>query len=189
MNTRTLTNPPGGPLMWIIVAAELLTFVMVFAAIAWMRRTEPGLFAGGQARLDPRLGLGLTLCLLTSGAAAAHGVQRWRAGAWPAARRSLGLAAALGVGFLAAKVWDYAHHAGLGHTLGASSFWDLYLLSTGFHFIHVLVGVGLLASAASSSQPPPEAESEASVAGPALFWHLCDVIWIFLFALFFARSP
>ena len=174
--------------MWIIVAAELMTFVMVFAAIAWMRRTEPGLFAGGQAALDPRLGLALTLCLLTSGAAAAHGVQRWRAGSWSATRRSFALAALLGVGFLAVKVWDYAHHAGLGHTLGASGFWDLYLLSTGFHFVHVLVGVGLLGSVASGRQPPPEAAGEATVAGAALFWHLCDVIWFFLFALFFARS-
>lgn len=181
-----LGEPPGSLLVWMIVALELCTFGMVFLVLAHLRAAQPQVFAEGQAALTPAFGLGLTLLLLSSGALAAQAVDRARAGAPAAARRRFQAAIALGLGFVALKLWDFGHLVAAGHRLGASDFWDAYFLSTGFHLLHVVVGLALLGVASRVGKARFEDE-ETAVAGPALFWHMCDVAWLVLFPLLFAR--
>lgn len=188
MTRRSIDDPPGGVLLWMVVAVELLTFAMLFGLVASMRATEPALFLDGQRALDPWLGLGLTAVLVTSGALAAQGVHHYRAEQIPLARRYFHGAAAVGCLFLAIKVVDYARHLAAGHGLGASDFWDAYLLGTGFHFAHVVVGVGLLVLVAGRAGKAQFEDAETAVVGSVLFWHMCDVAWFFLFPLFFVGS-
>lgn len=185
---RALADPPGGVLLWLVVGLELVTFAMVFALIAHLRASAPADFAAGQAALDSRFGLALTLLLVTSGALAAQAVHRHRQGDAAAARRLFLGAGAVGLGFAGVKLLDYAKHLAEGHGLGASDFWDAYLLATGFHFLHVLVGLALLFFVAARVGRARFSDEETAVVGSALFWHLCDVAWFFLFPLFFARA-
>lgn len=185
---RALDAPPGGVLMWIIVALELAAFAMVLGLIAYLRGAQPEAFRAAQAALDPRVGLALTLSLLTSGWLAAEGVHAFRDGALPRARRYFAAAVAAGLAFVALKLWDYKAKAAAGFGLGANDVWDAYFLGTGFHFVHVLVGVALLAAVGRRIGRGSFEDSETAVAGSALFWHMCDVVWFFLFPLFFARS-
>jgi nitric oxide reductase NorE protein len=185
---RRLDDPPGGVLPWLIVALELLTFAIVFVLVALQRRAEPAAFAAGQASLDPAFGLGLTLTLVTSGALAAQGVHRFRHGARAETPRWFLAAAALGAGFIVMKGIALRAHLLAGHRLGVSDFWDAYLLSTGFHRLHVVVGVALLVFVARRLSRAGFGDEETAVAGVALFWHLCDAVWFFLFPLFFARA-
>lgn len=185
---RVLEDPPGGLLLWIIVAVELATFALVFAAIGHLRLTEPAPFAATQAALDPRWGFLLTLTLLTSGACAASAVSAYRAGALATARRRFLFAGGLGVGFLALKGREYALHLAAGEWLGASDAWDAYVLATGFHAAHVVVGVGLLFTVGARVGRTTFDDAETAVAGTALFWHLCDLVWFFLFPLLYVRS-
>jgi nitric oxide reductase NorE protein len=103
------------------------------------------------------------------------------------ARRWFLAAAGVGVAFIALKATMFVEHIRDGHWLGASDFWDAYWLGTGFHFAHVVVGVGLLVGVAARVDRATFADRETAVAGSALFWHMCDVAWFFLFPLFFAR--
>jgi nitric oxide reductase NorE protein len=185
---RPLHDPPGGLLAWIVIGVELVTFALGFGWIASTRRADPGGYAAMQATLDPRLGLLLTVVLVTSGALAARAVERYRAGDAAAARRWFVGAGLVGIGFLGLKVVDWAHVLGDGHGLGTSDAWDLYLLSTGFHAAHVVVGVGLLLGVAARVGTVAFDDEETAVVGSAAFWHLCDVIWFFLFPLLFARA-
>ncbi len=183
----TLETPPGGLLLWIIVALELGTFAMVLGAVAYLRGADPAAFRDGQAALDPRVGAALTGALVTSGWLAAEGVHAYRAGRLLWTRRYFGGAVLSGVGFAALKLYEYVGKARAGLGLGSSDFWDLYLLGTGFHFVHVLIGLGLLTAVGLQAGRRPFDDPETAVAGTALFWHMCDLVWFFLFPLFFVR--
>lgn len=185
---RALSDPPGGVLMWIIVGLELVAFAIVLALIAWVRASQPDVFRAGQAALDLGTGIALTLSLLTSGGLAAGAVHAWRGGALDRARQMFGAAVSVGLVFVAIKVADFALKIRAGHGLGVDDFWDAYIIGTGFHFAHVLVGLGLLTWVGARLGRARFEDEETAVAGSALFWHMCDVAWFFLFPLFFARS-
>jgi len=183
-----LEDPPGGVLPWVVVGLELLTFAILLVLVAMLRRNAPGAFAEHQRFLDPRMGLSFTLLLVTSGAMAAQGVHHFRLGAMDLTRRWFMAAGALGGVFMVLKLSDFAHHASHGGVLGASDFWDAYLLSTGFHLLHVMVGVFLLLFVSWRLGRGGFQDTETAVAGAALFWHLCDAVWFFLFPLFFVAG-
>ena len=185
---RPLLEPPGGSLMWIVVSLELLTFSIVFVLIALLRVGQPALFTQGQGALEPMQGLALTLTLVTSGWFAAEAVHACRAKRFGRARVFYGAAIAGGLFFVGLKLRDYAALASLGHRLGSDDFWDAYFLSTGFHLVHVLVGLVLLIAVAIRVGRTRFEDEETAIAGTALFWHMCDLAWFFLFPLFFARS-
>ncbi|MFZ5438820.1 MAG: cytochrome c oxidase subunit 3 [Myxococcota bacterium] len=187
VEVRSLEDPPGGVLLWLIVTLELVTFAMVFGLIAYQRASSAQAFAEGQQALSLQVGLALTLILVTSGALAAQGVHRFREGKLAPARRWFLGASGVGALFVVLKLVDSAKHVGEGHRLGSSDFWDAYYLGTGFHFLHVLVGLGLLLGVASRVGRAKFSDEETAIVGSALFWHMCDVAWFFLFPLFFAR--
>lgn len=184
---RRLEEPPGGVLLWLIVGLELVTFAMVFGLIAHQRTGSPQAFAEGQAALSLPMGLALTLVLVTSGALAAQAVHLFREDHRAASRRWFLAAAGVGAIFVVLKVIDSVDHLRAGFRLGSSDFWDAYWLGTGFHFLHVLVGLGLLLGVAARVDRAKFTDEETAIAGSALFWHMCDVAWFFLFPLFFAR--
>lgn len=183
LGRRPLSDPPGGVLMWIVVALELLTFGIVFTMIAAFRSGDPETFRAGQAVLDPGFGLLLTLTLLTSGwlvAEAVHAVRQQRV---RRAKRLYAMGIAVGLGFVALKVADFVRHPNaisLGDDFGAA-----FLLATGFHLLHVLVGLAMLTHVARKLGRRPFEDEETAVAGTGLFWHMCDLAWLFLFPLFF----
>ncbi len=185
---RPLSEPPGGVLMWIIVSLELVTFSIVFVMLAVFRASEPALFREGQQSLSPTVGLALTLALITSGALAAEAVHSFRKGRFGRSRFFYFAAIASGLVFVGLKVRDYAAHFAEGHRLGTNDFWDAYFLGTGFHFAHVLVGLALLIAVGSRVGKTRFTDEETAIAGTALFWHMCDLAWFFLFPLFFARA-
>lgn len=183
---RSLTDPPGGALLWIVVTLELLTFSMVFVSLALYRSRNPVEFAAGQSALHVEMGMCLTAVLVTSGAFAAAGVHAFRCQNLARARRGFLVAAVIGIAFLILKVIDYAQHASHGHGFGDGTFWDAYVLATGFHFAHVALGTVMLISVGRKIGRVTFPDSETAIAGVALFWHMCDVAWFFLFPLFFA---
>ncbi|MGM0575502.1 MAG: cytochrome c oxidase subunit 3 [Myxococcota bacterium] len=182
---RPLLEPPGGILMWLVVALELVTFAMVFVYVAHFRKTEVEAFAAGQALLDPASGLAQTLALLTSGWLIAEAVHAWRGDRIRRARRFYAVGIAAGLAFVGLKIADYAAKSAAGLSL-SDDFGAAYFLTTGFHFVHVLVGLLMLLYAATRIGRKPFEDAEMAVAGTALFWHMCDVAWFFLFPLFYA---
>lgn len=182
---RPLLDPPGGVLMWIVVSLELITFSIVFAFVASFRSGEPAAFAAGRELLDGRIGLAQTIALLTSGWLVAEAVHAYRAGRVRTARRFHLGGIAGGLAFVALKVVDYSAKADAGLTLN-DDFGAAYILATGFHFAHVLVGLGMLAFVNAKMGRRAYEDEETAVAGTALFWHMCDIAWFFLFPLFYA---
>jgi len=176
----------GGTVIWLFVAVELLTFGLFFLAFAVARRADPETFLAGQAELHPLKGAINTGVLLSGGWLAASGVLANRIGDCRRAGWCLLGAAIAGLLFMGIKFTEYASLFETGISLSTNSFWFFYLFVTGLHFLHVLAGVGfLIPTAWRANQGAYQGESTSTIEAVAVFWHLVDLIWIFLFPLIY----
>ena len=176
-----LFTPPGGALVWMIVFLELLTFGIGLIVFLRCKAAEPEVFRDGQAGLGQVLAFANTLLLLTGGWLMADALDRVRARRVSDAFRGIGLAAAFGLLFLLVKGGEYASKFGRGLDLHHDTFHTLYWLLTGFHYLHVVVAIILLLAMAWGLRHGECTEEHAlNIEGSAVFWHLCDLIWLLL---------
>ncbi|MGY3603125.1 MULTISPECIES: cytochrome c oxidase subunit 3 [unclassified Bradyrhizobium] len=173
-----LAELPGDPMIWVLIFSELAVFGLLLGAFAVARAVNPAIFASGQAVLEPGLAALNTLVLVTSGWAAARGAAAARARAAVACRRWLGLAIALGGVFVAIKLLEYDSEIAAGAGLETSTFFTLYFLLTGFHLLHVVLGMVILAVVQRG------AEGGAVETGTS-FWHMVDLVWILMFPIIY----
>ena len=102
----------------------------------------------------------------------------------PAVPRNILLGFLCGGGFLVVKVIEYAAKFGAGITMSTNTFYMFYISLTFFHFMHVILGMVILAviwvqarKGAYTSQDAHGLESGAA------YWHMVDLLWIILFPL------
>jgi len=182
---HTDTAPPrlhGDLAIWLLIAAELLTFGILFVSFAVARWREPAVFAAGQATLTLGSGAINTLLLLGGSAAVVVAVQALRTYRPSASRRALLLAVGCALAFLALKGHELAGKYAAGVDLDSSSFWMFYILLTGFHFLHVAVAAIVLALLWWLLRRAPAGRLHALETG-GIFWHMVDLLWIVLFPL------
>jgi nitric oxide reductase NorE protein len=171
-----LEGLPGDPMMWVLVFSELVAFGLFLGAFIVARAVNPAVFASGQTALDPTLAGWNTIVLVTSGWAAAKAVASSRADERRRARLWLLLAMVLGCAFVAIKLVEYAREIGGGIGLETSVFFTLYFLLTGFHLLHVCLGIVILAVVCRRADP-------AHVETGSVFWHMVDLVWIVMFPI------
>lgn len=174
--TDVLSELPGELMMWVLIASELLVFGAALIACLAVRATDPAGFAADQALLDQTAGALNTLVLVTSGLCAAAAVRARVAERRSIARRWLLAAGSLGVMFLVVKAFEYASKAALGIGIETSPFFTFYYLITGFHALHVVAGLVVLALVSW-------ADSVRNMEAAVAFWHLVDLVWVLLFPI------
>lgn len=173
-----LAELPGDPMMWVLIFSELAVFGLLLGAFAVAGAVSPSVFASGRALLYPGLAGINTLVLVTSGWAAARGALAAREHRRPACRRWLAFALALGGTFAAIKVLEYSGEIGAGADLETSTFFTLYFLLTGFHLLHVVLGMVILAVVLRGAAP-------AAVETGTSFWHMVDLVWVVMFPIIY----
>lgn len=188
--------------MFVFLASEVMLFGGLFAALSYYRIRHPGAAAEAAQHLSLPLGTANTAVLLTSSLLVALGAVWARAGRRRSTALALVCAAALGVAFLVIKGAEYRieYVHGLMPRVGPPSplghrpstlFIAFYFVSTAAHAAHVTVGVILLAGtalwAARGRLTLPGQATTVELVG--LYWHLVDVIWIFLFPLLYLARP
>lgn len=171
-----LAELPGDPMMWVLIFSELAVFGLLLGAFAVTRAVNPSVFANGQKLLDPGLATLNTLVLVTSGWAAARAALAARTGRRPASRRWLALTIALGAAFVAVKLTEYGSELAAGAGLETSTFFTLYFLLTGFHLLHVVLGMVILAVVLRSA-------AAGAVETATSFWHMVDLVWVVMFPI------
>jgi nitric oxide reductase NorE protein len=175
---------PGDLAMWFFILAELTVFAILILAFAVAQMVYPEQFDESRAALDSSIGLALTLSLLTSGLFAALAVEQVRQAR--SARATLLLLAALGSScvYVVLKFNEYGHLAGLGLGMEHNTFFTLYWILTGFHFLHVLLGMvilGWLAMRCRRGAYGPD--NHSGLESGVLYWHMVDMVWVLLFPL------
>lgn len=165
-------------MIWVLIFSELAAFGLFLGAFVIARALHPTVFAAGQATLDARLAGINTIVLVTSGWAAARATTAARAGERGRARGWLFGAMALGGVFIAVKLTEYAGEIASGNGLETSPFFTLYFLLTGFHLLHVGLGIVILAVVSRGARP-------AGVETGTAFWHMVDLLWIVMFPIIY----
>jgi len=189
--------------MWLFLLSEILLFGGLFLLYATYRWKHPGDFHAASQELSRLDGTLNTAILLTSSLTMALSIftlSRERS-ARSTRRASLFLGATIlmGCAFLVVKGFEWA--AKFRHGLYPSSpvllarppgeilYFGLYFAMTGLHALHVIVGLCVLSTMLAlllrGSVGP---ERVAPVENAGLYWHLVDIIWIFLFPLFYLIS-
>lgn len=164
---------PGDLAMWFFILAELTVFAILILAFAVTQVLNPELFSQSRAALDSSMGLALTLSLLTSGLFAALAVEQVRA-ARPG-RGALLLVAALATScvYVVLKLNEYGHLSSMGLGLEHNTFFTLYWILTGFHFLHVLLGMVILGWMAMRCQRGLYTAADcAGLESGVLYWHI-----------------
>ncbi|MGE6663160.1 cytochrome c oxidase subunit 3 [Pseudomonas sp. NPDC077408] len=174
---------PGDLAMWFFILAELTVFAILILAFAVTQVLNPELFSQSRAALDSSMGLALTLSLLTSGLFAALAVEQVRAAR--AGRGALLLVAALASSciYVLLKLNEYGHLSSMGLGMEHNTFFTLYWILTGFHFLHVLLGMVILGWMAMRCQRLYTAGDCAGLESGVLYWHMVDMVWVLLFPL------
>lgn len=182
----TIDNPPGSVLVWLVILTEIITFSIGFVAIAWLRKTEFDLFQQSQTNLNFNHAVIMTFVLILSGWSVAKAVEYYFQAKLSKYVIYNLIGIALGVIFIALKVNDFAELLVNGHNIEKNTFWNLYWLLSSFHLLHLALGILLLFTVSIKAAKTSIHDSNFTVRGTASFWHMCDIIWIILFPLFYS---
>ncbi len=186
---RDARRIPGESGTWVFLFGDMLVFGAFFVTFLVERAKAPEVFDAARTTLHLGVGVVNTLVLLTSSLCVVLALNAMRVGARPIATRAVGAAMLCGVAFIALKVFEYVSLGAAGHGPGANDFYLYYFILTGLHLFHVCLGLAALSFVLSQTRRPTlSATRTALVEGAACFWHLVDLLWIFLFALLYLVS-
>lgn len=169
---------PGHPIMWVLILSELVVFGAFLLVFSVARISETANFASDQQQLDQIAGGVNTIILLTSGLFAVFAARAVHAGNVVRCRMWLLTTSAFGAVFLVIKLVEYSAKVDVGIGLESSTFFTLYFLITGFHALHVVMGLGVLGVVAVWP-------SEVNVETGTAFWHMIDMVWVLIFPVIY----
>ncbi|MBW7847347.1 MAG: cytochrome c oxidase subunit 3 [Bacteroidales bacterium] len=185
INYKKLLYPPGGILMWIIIFIELVSFGLGLIAYSYFNSVEADTFSRSRSELNAGLATLNTFLLLTSGYFMAMSVLRFKSRSFHKAHHFLWLAMVGGLLFILIKSIEYVGKIESGYTLSANMFFTFYWLLTGFHLVHVAVGIVILLVIGRQLKLRPETVKIEDLEAGAAFWHMCDLIWLLLFPVLY----
>lgn len=169
--------------MWVFLASEVLLFAGLFTMYAGYRALHPHEVAEAIEHNNKLLGSLNTVVLITSSYTVALALHAARKDHRRKARFLLALTIMLAAVFLLNKAIEYAQHISEGHGPSAHVVYTIYYYATGAHAVHVVIGMSVLTwlfrrTGRTDSSP-------LALELGALYWHLVDMIWIFLWPLFY----
>ena len=170
--------------VWLVILLELLTFAILFVAFAFARTRELEVFNAAQATLNLQAGALNTVLLITGSWCVACAVRAVGRDALVAGARWLLASLACGAGFMVVKLAEFAQKLDAGVDLSSNTFYMFYFFLTGFHFLHVLVGMLAIAFLWFKTRRGVYGSHNLhALETGAAFWHMVDLLWIVLFPL------
>ncbi|NOK39331.1 cytochrome c oxidase subunit 3 family protein [Corallococcus exercitus] len=185
--------------MWLFLATEILLFAGLFACYAAYRFLFPEAWAASSRSLDLTMGTINTVVLITSSFTAAMAVHYAKEGKNKMVGHMNVLTLLMAMGFLVIKFFEYKHKFHIG-TLpgryyfyegiqlpGAPLYFTVYFASTALHALHVVIGMTVLAFATVRAYRVGDfsANNYTQVELGSMYWHLVDLVWIFLFPMLY----
>ncbi len=184
--------------MWLFLATEVLLFAGLFCGYAVYRYEFPLAFQECSRHLNIGLGTLNTVVLITSSFTVAMAIYCARTDSKRAAAVFLLVTLLFALAFLGIKAIEYTAHF-REHALpgkyyafaevtvpGAAMFYSMYFLMTGLHGVHVVAGMSVLSYILwRTLQGRYTARYSVGIELGGLYWHLVDLVWIFLYPLLY----
>lgn len=181
--------------MWLLLFTELMLFGGLFLLYAVYFSRFPDAFHAGGKTLHVGLGAANTVVLLTSSLCVACSVTALRGGERVRCLQYLSATLVLAGAFLVIKGVEW--HEKISHGIfpgapdlmqndGRAIFYSMYYAMTGLHAIHVCIGIFVLIWVAWLIHLRRVTPAYAvTLENAGLYWHLVDIVWIYLFPLFY----
>ncbi len=182
--------------MWLFLYSEIMLFGGLFVIYAAYYRLHSVDFIASGKELDLIMGTINTVILLISSFCVAASITAVRQENKKLACTFLSVALMLGVVFLINKYFEWGHKIDLGifpdspamedSPHGRILFFSLYYTITGLHGVHIVIGMILLSvTMIFIIMDKIRADHFVFLENAGLYWHLVDLIWIFIFPLFY----
>ena len=184
--------------IWVFIGSEIMFFGVLILAFSVYRFSYAQAFSDGAQELNAVLGAVNTVILFTSGLTMSLAAATNKMGGKFPTIFLLLATAVLGTVFLVIKGIEYHDDWSKGLFPGEGFHWSesdspqvqlffvLYFIMTGFHALHLVVGIGLIVVMSwlvLSGWIHKEHFMPLEVAG--IYWHFVDMVWIFLFTLLY----
>jgi len=182
--------------MWLFLLTEALLFGGMFLLYAIFRSRFPVEFQNAAAELDLTLGAVNTIILLTSSLTMTTALCAIQRGSVRLSMAMQSITVLLAMVFLMNKYFEWS--AKIAHDLypgsdymgtlphGEIMFYSLYYVMTGLHGLHVIIGlVLLLVMLYFTHKRKVTSDNYIMLENSGLYWHLVDLVWIYLFPLFY----
>jgi cytochrome c oxidase subunit 3 len=184
--------------MWLFLLTEILLFGGLFCAYAIYRAWYPEMFFNAHQALDVTLGGINTVVLISSSVTMALAIRSMQLDQRKKTINFLLATILLAGVFLVIKYFEYMHKIHLGQLPGKyytytgiegsnpHIFFSVYFMMTGLHGIHVIGGMGVIAWILMQTRKGRFSSAYYTpIEMTGLYWHLVDLIWIFLFPLLY----
>ena len=191
-------DPHGAKIgMWLFLFTELLLFGTLFLVYAVYLGEYPRGFEIGSAELSTPIGAVNTLILLTSSLTMALSIAALQRGDHKRTTLFINATLALAAVFLLVKAFEWggkfehgiypgAQYLQDHFTHGSQIYFGLYFTLTGVHALHVIIGMVAIVWAKRRIQKRLiRPDRSVVLENTGLYWHLVDLVWIFLFPLFY----
>ncbi len=171
--------------VWIFLASEIVLFGVLIGAYSVMRNNSEFWPQAGEI-LDIRHGAINTMVLLTSSFTAILALDFIKKNSRMGLLIALIVTLALGVWFLFNKASEWSQLHDIGFTFSSELSGSVYFLTTGIHGAHVIAGlVMLIYLITRTARKEFSKDNYHAVEHFGLYWHFVDIIWVFLFPIFY----
>lgn len=182
--------------MWLFISTEVLLFGGLFILYSMYRLKNPAGFHAGSLDLNRVFGTLNTCILITSSLTVALSIEFLRENRPKKSGLFILMTIGLAFGFLVVKAFEWTEkfrhglypnaHVLLGKPSGEILYFGLYYMMTGLHAVHVIVGICVLSViCAWVMRGKVRPDHPILLENAGLYWHLVDIIWIFLFPLLY----
>jgi cytochrome c oxidase subunit 3 len=184
--------------IWLFMVTEILMFGAIFVAYGIFHSLYPEMFAEGASHLDWKMGFINTLVLITSSYTMAMSIHHVQKNQINQAITKLIITLVCACIFLLIKYFEYQHKFELGLYPGKwfeykdaqhanlALYFSFYFVMTGLHGIHVLFGMGLITWVLIRTKRGDFSDKHyTALEGVGIFWHIVDLIWIYLFPILY----
>jgi len=182
--------------MWFFLFTEILFFGGMFILYSVYRAKYAQDFHAAAAEENLLLGSVNTAVLLTSSLSIALSISALKKGDYRLSIRLQTATVLMGLTFLVIKYFEWTAKIAKGiypdspvllkMSGGEILFFGLYYVMTGLHGLHVLIGVVVISFMVYFTRTGDiTSENFSKLENTGLYWHFVDIVWIYLFPLFY----
>ena len=182
---RSATGIPTGRLgIWWLLASEIFIFGGLIACfILFKLNGTPGFEDASLTSVTA--GAINTFVLLTSSLSVVLAHAAIEKGDREKSFKYIWYTIGFGLVFLIIKTYEYTGKISLGHTITDNLFWSFYYTMTGLHALHVIGGMVIMALISFDIRKGYNFQRVELI---GIYWHFVDLVWIFLFPLFYIAN-